>query len=679
MLDRARRGLGSALALALAAHAPPATAATFDETGTLRFDPGAAATIDFEADLVVEEGGPSLTLPDEGALSGGRVLSLGSFGSIDVPVALPATATRYRVSAWIRGGEANLGVEVRYADNAHPGTDEVTTLYPTGRMTSDGWVEVGNDDVRIDGTRGATVALGFFSAGGSAIDAVEFVPEGPLEPQDRSGEACRGSADPVCASDEVCLFSQCRYVGGWVPPIPSDRDDVAAYLAARAELLFGPYINRTRDLPNTRLALDRMRETTNKHTYWNGFMLGVRRLHDGHTTTSSLADFILQNEKPLGLCFLEGDADLSHDVAPKDPFYLDVLVSHTGQDRTLGLVAGDRLVLVDGQHPVAWARAQIEHHWGLSPTSNHRTFAELAEQLRGLVARYAHTIAVVRCDAQAGTCGDLETIDLAAIAPIAPGEPFASVACDNRPLRHLADSPANHASASFDKVYFGLLTDSTPEEAIFGAEWESLYTTTGNDYVGGSLKAAVAAFKASAQGVVLDHRSGNGGTIVAPGILWSFAVPRRPVSVYVDRQRAEDEQPPQDEGFARFQRGLDANQADWAGSNQPTTLPVALLTTRDVSASDWLPLGLKGAAPNVKIFAPYETNGGFSTRYAFGYWLGMSYVIAVGDTYDAEGRTHNGRGVEPDVVVLPKQSELLVGIDSVHAAALAWVREELAQ
>jgi C-terminal processing protease CtpA/Prc len=81
----------------------------------------------------------------------------------------------------------------------------------------------------------------------------------------------------------------------------------------------------------------------------------------------------------------------------------------------------------------------------------------------------------------------------------------------------------------------------------------------------------------------------------------------------------------------------------------------------------------------VKIFAPYETNGGFSTRYAFGYWLGMSYVIAVGDTYDAEGRTHNGRGVEPDVVVLPKQSELLVGIDSVHAAALAWVREELAQ
>ena len=44
-----------------------------------------------------------------------------------------------------------------------------------------------------------------------------------------------------------------------------------------------------------------------------------------------------------------------------------------------------------------------------------------------------------------------------------------------------------------------------------------------------------------------------------------------------------------------------------------------------------LPFGLKGA-PNTKIFGPYETNGGFSTRYAFGYWLGMSYVIAVGDS-----------------------------------------------
>jgi C-terminal processing protease CtpA/Prc len=80
----------------------------------------------------------------------------------------------------------------------------------------------------------------------------------------------------------------------------------------------------------------------------------------------------------------------------------------------------------------------------------------------------------------------------------------------------------------------------------------------------------------------------------------------------------------------------------------------------------------------VKLFAPFQTNGGFSTRYSFGYWLGVNYVIAVGDTYDVTGTTRNGRGVEPDFVVRPKQSDLLVGKDTVYEAALAWVRQELA-
>jgi C-terminal processing protease CtpA/Prc len=55
----------------------------------------------------------------------------------------------------------------------------------------------------------------------------------------------------------------------------------------------------------------------------------------------------------------------------------------------------------------------------------------------------------------------------------------------------------------------------------------------------------------------------------------------------------------------------------------------------------------------------------------------MGYVMAVGDDILADGSTHNGRGVQPDVVVLPKQSDLLVGKDTVFEAALAWVRQEL--
>lgn len=154
-------------------------------------------------------------------------------------------------------------------------------------------------------------------------------------------------------------------------------------------------------------------------------------------------------------------------------------------------------------------------------------------------------------------------------------------------------------------------------------------------------------------------------------------MPQHPVTAYLDRQHKEDEEPTLIEGLAAFQAGVSGNYADRAGSASPTTMPIALLTTRDVSASDWLPLGMKGVASNVKVFAPFETNGGFSTRYAFGYWLGLNYVIAVGDSFDATGQTRNGRGVEPDVVVLPKQSDLLVGKDTVYEAALALVRSEL--
>lgn len=53
--------------------------------------------------------------------------------------------------------------------------------------------------------------------------------------------------------------------------------------------------------------------------------------------------------------------------------------------------------------------------------------------------------------------------------------------------------------------------------------------------------------------------------------------------------------------------------------------------------------------------------------------------MAVGDTFDPTGMSLNGKGVEPDILVLPKQSDLMAGRDTVYEAALAWVRQELAQ
>ncbi|HEY4116879.1 MAG TPA: S41 family peptidase [Byssovorax sp.] len=655
---------GAILGAASAAHA-----GSFADDGTFEFDPTAVATFDFEkADA---DAGVTPT-SDAGALSGSHVLVLSAFGQSALPVTLPSVRATYRVSAWIKGNEVVGDLEISYSGRV----DEVFALYPTGRVTSDGWVEVANDHLRVDGEHVTSASVGLFSPSGASVDCVEITPDGgaselPVTPN----AACGGASTPdVCAVGQTCLWNVCRNVDGLVPPIPDDRDDVTDYLAARMQLLFGPYVERGEDLPASLIYIDQMRAATDKYAYWNAFLSAVRRLHDGHTGTNGLADFVLQNPKPLNFCLIEGDADLSQSVAPKDPDYLDVLVAYSGSDHALGLAAGDRVVSVDGMHPIAWARAMLPVSWSWLATSNHTTFAELASTLRSLISRYASSIDVVRCDATAGTCGAVETISIAAIT--AEDAPVVSIVdCDNRPLRHIAGAPTNHATG--ETVYRGIVDESDPTEAIYGMEWESLDTTTGADGVGPDLTSAVASWKAGARGVILDHRTGFGGTILAPEILWNFSVPRHDDDIYVERAFGDQPQPSLADGLGFFREATRDGAIQVCGSASPNlTVPVAVLITQDVSASDWMPQGFKGA-PNTRIFGPYQTNGGFSTRYELGYWLSMGYVLATGDTFLADGSTHNGHGVEPDVVVLPKQSDLLAGHDTVFDAAITWIRGEL--
>lgn len=666
----------AALALgALVASPRSARAGTFANDGAFSFDPRAVASFDFEEALPPGAGAGKVKA-DAGALSGGSVLVLGQYEQVSLSVKLPKTARTYRLSVWTRGGEAVGGLELAYRTAGR--TDDLAALYPTGRVTSDGWVELGNDAIPVDGERLVEATVTVFAPSGAAIDALELTPDGEVGlANGELNRACGGVTDATsCRTGQACLWSECRDTAAWVPPIPADRDDVTAYLAARLHLLFGPYLERTVDMPAVDVALEQMRVALDRYTYWNGFQLAVRRLHDGHTTTNGIADYVMVNPRPIAVCFLEGDADLTHAAAPKDPGYLDVLVSHTGGDHTLGLHAGDRLVAVDGQHPIAWARSLIGASVSQPGISNHTTYAELASTLRASISRYAQSIDVVRCDAGSAKCGSVERIAIDELPLDPPGTPVDNVDCDNRPLRHLPTAPADHATG--ETIYQGLVSGTDPAEKIYGMEWETLYTE-GNDAVGSDLTAAVASWRAGARGVILDHRTGNGGTIIGPQILWSFGVPRHASDFYLDRQAGEDEQPSLVGGKALFDAALGSDTVSYAGTKSPVTnVPVALLLTQDVSASDWLPMGMKGA-PNTKLFAPFQTNGGFSTRYMFGYWLSLGYVVAVGDTFMPDGSTHNGRGVEPDVVVLPKQSDLVAGKDTVFETALAWVREGLAQ
>lgn len=670
-LPRAGHAPALAAAAALLSASAAARAGSFDAQGEFHFDEAAVWTLDFEQGLP-ETDEPVELVESDSALSGSHVLSVGAYQQGEFIATVPTLPLTYRASVWVRGGEGAGFLVVAYSDDQGR-ADEISTLYPTGRLTSDGWVELANEGLRVDGARATIVAMGVFAPSGAEVDGLELVPDGEIEGVPNA--VCDGAVDAdACGVGQICMWSECRSVNGWVPPIPRDRDDVADYLEYRLRYLFGPYLERTLDLPVAATALAQMRLASDPWGYWNGFMLAVRRLHDGHTSTTGTASWVLENPKPLTICFLEGDADLSHAAAPSHPLYHDVLVSHAGADHHLGLRAGDRLVSVDGMHPIEWARSLVTTNWSQPAISNHRTFAEIASNLRSTISRYANAIVVIRCDSAQGSCAEPETISIAELALEPVDTPVDAVACDNRPLRHLADSPASHQGA-WDDVFYGIVNESDETERIYGVEWESLMTN-GNDYMGPALRAAVNAIRADGRGAIFDHRTGNGGTSAGAAIIWDFAASRHPLDVFQFRQRAEDEQPTLAEGMALFEQAFAEGTMEYAGSSSPTTMPVALLLTEDVSASDWLPLGLQGA-PTVRSFGPYETNGAFSTRFMLTYWFGMQVVLAVGDTFVADGRSLNGTGVVPDELVLPRQSDLLAGTDTVFTRALEWVRGEL--
>jgi hypothetical protein len=687
-----------AAAAAASSLASTALAGDFDETGRYVVDPAAAAFESCEAPVAyiqddaeplctVSHAEPVLGAPD--ALEGDsyvRVKSPGEcierftlFGDGDlVPEVAPAPNEKasYRMTAWMRHGSAGGRFVVRYTED----DVLVARLAPTGRATSDGWIELESNPVPIDGTRKPLVYLRFteFAAeDGVDLDAIELVRAGDFREQ----PTCSGVDDDVCGPGAICVAGQCRLGALSVPPLPRDeiRAEMVASMRALIETFYGGRNTRVSFLPSALATFDEASLSDDAWTFWNGWATAIRRLHDWHTSANS--SFLEGAIGPgLNVCFIEGDADRSQFIAPKHPVYPDVLVSHTGTSGTAGLSRGDRLVAVDGRHPIEWAQSLDDVNWSFHPPCDPESYSDYVEDLGrafGLIARYAKNFTVVRCDVISGTCSDeLETIAVADLPPASGQE----VGCDNRPFYHLANNPGPSHAVGFS-FFQGPILDTTPEEAIYGMVWDTLYGGGDpNGYVNGILRAAVTDWKANARGVILDHRAGSGGTLDAPQYVTELVRPRETWAVTLMPTYLGAWNGPETpaEGLELFQRFQGVAPYVVGSVDHDPDLPVAMLTHRDGSASDYLPEGMKGA-PKTRLFGPGPTAGAFSTFIQFSYWGGISFQLASGDTIRKDGTPLIGRGVVPDEIVEQKQSDLLAGKDSIHEAALAWVRSELKQ
>ncbi len=597
-------------------------------------------------------------------------------------VRLPKGKASYRASVWMRHGAVDATFVVIYP--ASSGLDSTSAiLTPTGRTTSDGWVELASNDFTVYGDLASETYLkasAFRGQAGTDLDALEVVASGKTVDQ----SDCAGLGDPVCGPSQLCFDNRCIDPGLAVPVLPSDalRNDVVDMVESGLRVFYGGARSRAIYLPLALAEMEQMRTAQTPWEFWGHWFAGIHALHDWHTDTNiTLSGFVTPHHR-LNACFFEGDADLSHDAWPKDPSYPDILVSHAGAGGAAGLKAGDRLLAVDGLHPIAWSASlggvNPAFHVATDPT----IYSDYAEELGGFSAtiiQFATELTVLRCDAQGNCAGTPETIQVASLDADG-GSP--SVQCDNRPFYHY--DPANNPDPTTHSIrgrfFRGAIAGTSSQEAIFGMLWDTLNGQSDpNSPVNKSILGAIADFQTSARGVILDHRAGNGGTLDAATNMTRLVRPPTVIASFLAPAIFGSYPGPQDQaaGLALFDATKALAPYD-VGDPGYSSIPVALITHRDGSASDYMPFGFKGA-PHVRIFGPHPTSGAFSTYDELFAWSGFNFQVGTGDTIAFDGRALIGHGVEPDQVVMQKQSDLIAGKDSIFEAALAWVRGELSK
>jgi hypothetical protein len=649
-------------AFAIAGVSVTARAGTFDPNGDFAFDPTAVVTNAFDQAPPTKD---AKVVQGVDAVEGSSYWNVNtSQSSLDIPVDLPATDASYVARVFARTNRLVATIDVQYPnDGGSP--SHSAHFYPSGTVTSDGWYELVTNAFSVQGTRKPTAAFSVY-ANGADVDALEIVPSGTFQALSR----CSPPVDPVCGAHQFCVSGWCRDGNPLVPPLPppNERGDVLAYFADRMQLFFGGRYSRTAYLPNALATLDGLHAAPDAWTFWNGVVTAIHRLHDWHTTVN--APFGVGGRGAFPVCFVEGDADLSHGIVPKDPSYYDVLVSHVGPKGT-DLEPGDRLVAINGMHPIKFVESLDALDWGMWRADDPDTHAEAVERLVGVIRRWATNITVMHCDSQTDTCGQPQTIAVDDL-PVDDGS-YLYPYCDHRPLYHLGSNgpdPVKHNS--YNGPFYGLVEDSQPGENIYGMVWNDAYLDgSGNN----PYKPAYDTFQANADAVILDHRLGNGGTV--QGATYLTSLWRAPATIAAltgfDLTVGVLDDWTTSFGLSVYSEDVTIEPYDVGSSSAMTHVPVALLLARDGSASDWFPFGMQGAAPNIRLFGRH-TAGAFSSYFVFDYYDGWSWRLASGDLILPDGSTHLGTGAPVDEEMVPLQSDLMHGRDTVYDRALDWVR-----
>ncbi len=644
--------------------ASSARASTFDSRGELVFDPNALYTQSFERGAA--PAGGSVIAGDPTSINGTHLLRIPAGDEATMSIPLPAKNEAVSFSAYVRGGGVLLQVNATFSGPGVPYGGGF--LFPTGQVTSDGWLEMKSSPLSLPASRPTTVTLTLINVSGqnADIDGIEVSSQGSF----REARPCSPPDASTCAPGDFCTIGYCTDGSTWVPPLPqgADRADFPAWIGTGLYGNFGGIASRPAGLPAALAALDAMPSAPNATAYWSGLAAAIQLLHDSH----SIPDIGFQPSDLLPICFVQGDADLSHAQAPSDPVYPDVLVSHGIAGQMAGLVPGDRLVAVNGMHPIAFARSLVGLRLGNTQSTDPTEYEWNVDVLSEDIRLWATTITVIHCDAATQRCSAPYVLPVASL----PTVPFAdSPECDNRPAYHLASgNPPSATHETNNDVYFGPLAGVAHDEALYGMIFDGLSPNPGPD----PWQAPLASIRAEASGVVIDARVGYGGSFTyASEISGPFLSSNTLTVTWSPEPYFANPAWTRADGLAEFNLIEPVNPFTVGSSTPKPGLKVATLVSYDVSADDFFAYGMRGGvngAANVRSFGT-KSAGAFgqivTESYAAGaVWLGFGNC----DSFTPTGAALDGTGAEPDEHVVPLQSDLLAGRDTAYERALAWLR-----
>ena len=692
----------------LCACASSARAANFDDAaGVVRLDGAAALAVSFDSEqglanlpvrvlalqrttdyvlFTASTDAPTFAsdaVEGRGALRipGTRAVLLGDQASL-----APFSGKRIEITMFARADGALPELRAIYGDA--PLTEDDLTFplgrviaFRTGRVTSDGWVELSTGP--IDGAmtttgvlRGLllTSTIGGTAEGAWSADALEIHTwGGPLV----SGGACSLAEEAsACAKGAACVEGLCidsAVVYGPMLPLETRKDIVSRVISSVTRVQEDRHAAANaaagfaKDMPAVALNADTPMAFYRPLATSFGAARGAHSFAPSPDVSSrasaGAALTVRYYGGELNGCFGMVDKDLSgggrgygvYAVASPSP-----------------LVVGDVVTTIDGEAPDPWI-ARTSTELGLIASDPDSDAAFAATELHALIMRYGLELVVDRC--AGGTCSPV-TIDLAALrkAQITP----ATLTCSPR-FQLAVDVPSgtdpNAYETAIAEASNGVMSLHTNGEPIGVTSW----VTT----VSGAFDSGLP--------MIVDKRRGDGGG-GDPLETWGGYMRRASnIGIFfverVDHAAIDGAPGVLDQLLSCDGKSADGNCGlvffDGPAAKPGTLQKTAWLNVLDASASDMATFFAKGAG-NVRIFAPNRTAGLFGSLGILGgflpTWSGGSVQITdvrAGAT-PAEresGVFRSGTGIEPDEVVVQLQSDLLANRDTMLTRARAWVTQ----